>query len=116
MWNICRITEDLYCFTVNAINCENPVATVHMKALNNLLTIQIEVCMSYLNKMVEYDELLVEIRYFARAMKQLREKEDCVMNIHCQGLSCFDSEGSFPTFQDSNGIILIDATFYEEIN
>jgi len=115
MWNICKITEDVYCFTENSTSCEEPVAIVHMKVLNNQLAIQIEVCMSYLTRIEEYDELLVELRYFARTMKHQRVKESCLMNIHCQGLSCFDGENLFPTVQDYNGFILIDTTFYEDI-
>lgn len=113
MWSISKITKEIYCFTANG---EEPIAIVSMKDHNNQLQWQVEVCMTYLTRIEDFNKLLDELRYFARTMKQQQEKEGCFMNIHCQGLSCFEGESLLPTVHDCNGSTLIDTTFYEEIN
>ncbi|WP_203364393.1 hypothetical protein [Bacillus sp. REN10] len=115
MWTIFRICEGIYGVSAEPNVHDAWTATLITKAYDNQLDILAEIHMSYLSEMEEYERLLDEIRYFAKAMKREQKKELCAMSFHCQGLSCFIDQNPLPTFRHSSSLEFVDTTFVEEV-
>lgn len=115
MWRISLICEGIYGISADQNIEDTWIANLLVNVREDIVDIQANIYTTYLSEIGEYGGLIDTIRYFAKAVKTKQNKDMCTIQFHCQGISCFVGENPLQTFQDENGIELIDARFYEEI-
>ncbi|WP_042347889.1 hypothetical protein [Bacillus massiliigorillae] len=115
MSKITQISDETYIFNAEPNIHDAWTATLLMKKHDDHLNIYVQICMSYLHHIEDYERLLNEIRHFCKQSKEVMKKEKCTVNFHCQGIACFQDIFSLPAFENPDHREYIDTSFSEEI-